>query len=124
MKLDFGIKICLSVGVRDTSGTCSYCVISNFDAGCGLLSWGGRVGSQFSGRVGNYPRLARSLPDKESLGFLLLDMDTIEGKLPRRNGCDSDKTNHTTTENVLWGHGGLVTGRNKGFPCIAPLQSP
>lgn len=37
MKLDFGIKICPSVGVRETSGTCSYCVISNFDAGAGFF---------------------------------------------------------------------------------------
>src|SRR5712692_4222853 len=58
------------------------------------------------------------------LPALLLNVDTIEGKLPRRDGRDSDKTDHMTMENVLWGHGGLVTGHNKGLPCFVPLQGP
>ena len=32
LKLDFGIKTCLSAGVRGANGTCTYFAFSNFDA--------------------------------------------------------------------------------------------
>ena len=56
--------------------------------------------------------------------MILLDVETIEGKGSRRNDRDSDKANDTTMENVLWGHGGLVTGHTKGFSCCVTLQRP
>lgn len=58
---------------------------------------------------------------EESFSILLLDVDTIEGELPRRDQRNSDKTDHPTMENVLWIHGGMVTGGNKGLPGFVPL---
>ena len=59
---------------------------------------------------------------EELLPTLLLDVDTIEGKLSGRDECDSNYTDHTTMENVLMGHGGLVAGDNIGFTYFVPLQ--
>jgi hypothetical protein len=59
---------------------------------------------------------------EELLPTLLLDVDTIEGKLSGRDECDSDYTDHTAIENVLMSHGGLVAGYNKGLTCFVPLQ--
>ena len=58
---------------------------------------------------------------EELLPTLLLDVDTIEGKLSVRDERDSDYTDHTTMENVLMGYGGLVAGYNKGFTWVVPL---
>ena len=58
---------------------------------------------------------------QELLPTLLLDVDTIEGKLSGRNERDSDYTDHTTMENVLMGYGGLVAGYNKGFTWFVSL---
>ena len=54
--------------------------------------------------------------------LLLLDVDSIEGKLPRRDERDSDETDEMTIANVLGGHGGLVTGHEKGLPDFVPLE--
>jgi hypothetical protein len=54
-----------------------------------------------------------------------MDVDSIEGKLPRRAERDSDETDETdemTIANVLWGHGGLVTGHEKGLPDFVLLE--
>jgi hypothetical protein len=59
---------------------------------------------------------------EELLPTLLLDVDAIEGKLSRRDERDSDYTNHTTMQNVLMGHGGLVAGDNKGLTRFLSLQ--
>jgi hypothetical protein len=59
---------------------------------------------------------------EELLPSLLLDADAIEGKLARRDEPDSDYTDHTTMQNVLMGHGGLVAGDNKGLTCFLSLQ--
>ena len=40
---------------------------------------------------------------EESLPALLMDVDSIEGKLPRRDERDSDETDEMTIANVLWG---------------------
>ena len=53
--------------------------------------------------------------------LLLMDVDSIEGKLPRRDERDSDETDKMTIVNVRWGHGGLVTGHEKCFPGVVPL---
>ena len=58
---------------------------------------------------------------EELLPTLLLDVDTIEGKLSGRDERDSDYRDHTTMENVLMGYGGLVAGYNKGFTWFVPL---
>ena len=44
-----------------------------------------------------------------------MNVDTIKGKLRRRDERDSDKTDEMSATNILWGHGGLVTGDNKGL---------
>jgi hypothetical protein len=60
---------------------------------------------------------------EESLPALLMDVDSIEGKLPRRDERDSDETtDEMTIANVLWGHGGLVTGHEKGLPDFVLLE--
>jgi hypothetical protein len=51
-----------------------------------------------------------------------MDVDSIEGKLPRRAERDSDETDEMTIANVLWGHGGLVTGHEKGLPDFVLLE--
>ena len=58
---------------------------------------------------------------EEPLPALQMDVDSIEDELRRRDGSQSDKTDHMTIENVLWGHGGLVTGHEKGLPGFVPL---
>ncbi len=58
---------------------------------------------------------------EEPLPTLLLDVDTIKGKLSRRDERDSDDTDHTTMQNVLMGHGGLVAGYNEGLTCFLSL---
>ena len=89
------------------------------DAWCRFFR-GGRVQIAIRSVVGGPIVTDQELSEKESLRIILLDVETIEGKRSRRNGRDSDKANDTTMENVLWGHGGLVTGRNKGFPrCVS-----
>ena len=50
-----------------------------------------------------------------------MDVDSIVSKLTRRNERDSDETDEKTIVNVLWGHGGLVTGHEKRFPGVVPL---
>lgn len=59
---------------------------------------------------------------EESLPALLMDVDSIEGKLPRRDELDSDETDEMTIANVLWGHSGLVTGHEKGLPDFVLLE--
>jgi len=59
---------------------------------------------------------------EELLPTLLLDVDAIEGKLSRRDERDSNYTDHTTMQNVLISHGGLVAGDNKGLTCSLSLQ--
>jgi hypothetical protein len=54
---------------------------------------------------------------------MLLDLDTIEGKIFRRHKRDPDKTNHAAVENVFQGHGGWITGYNKGLSCFVTVQS-
>ena len=44
-----------------------------------------------------------------------MNVDTIKGKLSRRDERDSDETDQMPVANILWGHGGLVTGDNKGL---------
>ena len=70
----------------------------------------------------NACELRRTL--EKLLSTLLLDVDTIEGKLSRRDERDSDDTDHTTMDNVLVGHGGMVVGHNKGLPCfLSPCRA-
>ena len=59
---------------------------------------------------------------EERLPTILLDVDAIEGKLSRRDERDSNYTDHTTMQNVLISHGGLVAGDNKGLTCFFSLQ--
>lgn len=59
---------------------------------------------------------------EESLPAPLMDVDSIEGKLPRRDELDYEETDEMTIENVLWGHGGLVTGHEKGLPDFVLLE--
>lgn len=54
------------------------------------------------------------------LSALLMDVDPIEGKLPRRDERQSNKADQMTMENILWGHGGLVTGHKKCLPGFVP----
>jgi hypothetical protein len=61
---------------------------------------------------------------EEPLPVLLMDMDSIEGKLPRCDERDSNETDEMTVANILWGHGGLVTGHEKGLPGVASLEGP
>jgi hypothetical protein len=51
-----------------------------------------------------------------------MDVDLLEGKLPRRDERDSDETDEMTVANILWGHGGRVTGHEKGLPGFLPLE--
>jgi hypothetical protein len=90
------------------------------DACCGFFVWEQGPDRHSLGR--GVPIVTdQEWSEKEPLGIILLDVEAIEGKCSRRNGRDSDKANDTTMENVLWGHGGLVTGRNKGLPRCVPL---
>jgi hypothetical protein len=52
---------------------------------------------------------------------LLMDVDSREGKLPRRDERASDETDEMIMEHVLGCHGGLVTGHEKGLPGFVPL---
>ena len=71
--------------------------------------------------MNHYTRRLRG-PLEESLPALLMDVDSIEGKLPRRAERDSDETDEMTIANVLWGHGGFVTGHEKGPPDFVLLE--
>ena len=51
-----------------------------------------------------------------------MDVDLTEGKLPRRDERQSDKTDQMTMEYVLWGHGGLVTGHEKSVTSGVSLE--
>lgn len=42
------------------------------------------------------------------LQAFLMDVDSTEGTLPRREERQSGKTDEMTVENALWSHGGLV----------------
>ena len=59
---------------------------------------------------------------EEPLPALLMDVDSIEGKLLRCDECDSNETDQMTVANILWGHGGLVTGHEKGPPGFVSLE--
>jgi hypothetical protein len=50
-----------------------------------------------------------------------MDVDSIEGKLPRPDERNADETDEMALENILWGHGGLVTGHEKGLPGFVSL---
>ena len=41
---------------------------------------------------------------EEPLPAFLMDVDSTEGALPRREECQSSKTDEMTVENVLWSH--------------------
>ena len=58
---------------------------------------------------------------EEPLPGLLMDVDSVIGKLTRCHERDSDETDEMTIVNVLLGHGGLVAGHEKCFPDVAPL---
>jgi hypothetical protein len=49
-----------------------------------------------------------------------MDVDPIEGKLPRRDERQSNKANQMTMENILWSHDGLITGHKKCLPGFVP----
>lgn len=68
-----------------------------------------------------WPRRAINRRYEELLPALLMDVDSVVGKLPRRNERDCDETDEMTIANILWGHGGLVTGHEKCFPGVVPL---
>jgi hypothetical protein len=57
------------------------------------------------------------------LPAFLIDVDSTEGTLPRHEERQSGKTDEMTVENVLWSHGGLVTGHEKSLLSSVPLQS-
>jgi hypothetical protein len=59
---------------------------------------------------------------EEPLPALLMDVDSIERKLPRSDERDSDETEEMTVANLLWGHGGLVTGHAKGLSDFVSLE--
>ena len=99
--------------------------------GCRGVSAGHDVNEMLRERVTAYrrrqrfdrpgPRRAINRRYEELLPALLMDVDSIEGKLSRRDECDSDETDEMTIANIFWGHGGLVTGREKCFPGVVPL---
>ena len=58
---------------------------------------------------------------RRPLPTLLMDEDSIEGKLPRPDERNSNETVEMTVANILWGYGGLVRGHEKTPPSFVSL---